>query len=248
MHAIHPNVRIALAISADITRSRESSGILARRYDVSTAGIRERRTGISYLCSLSRNSCESNIKTHLSLLYCSRIIDVQDKVISLNVFFRQSMTSTSPCVRRMRMVARVRQAPGERARIQADRTDPAEPAMRVLLTLIPLASFATDVLAADLLPRAAPPVAAVPCSPGLASIAGSSPAMARSTTDAPRMHRGRQPRERPALPGAAGALAAGRGLRRRDRDRLHLPARAGARPRRRRGGRLPVHTDPLLRP
>ncbi len=54
------------------------------------------------------------------------------------------------------MVARVRQAPGSARAYRRDRTDPAEPAMRVLLTLIPLASFATDVLAADLLPRAAP--------------------------------------------------------------------------------------------
>ncbi|MGE7413265.1 IS481 family transposase [Methylobacterium tarhaniae] len=43
MHAIHPNARTTPAVRADIARSREPSGVLARRYGVSTETIRKWR-------------------------------------------------------------------------------------------------------------------------------------------------------------------------------------------------------------
>ncbi len=41
MHAIHPNARTTPAVRADIARSHEPSGVLARRYGVSTETIRK---------------------------------------------------------------------------------------------------------------------------------------------------------------------------------------------------------------
>lgn len=41
MHAVHLNARTAPAVRADIARTRESSGVLTRGYDVSTETIRQ---------------------------------------------------------------------------------------------------------------------------------------------------------------------------------------------------------------
>ena len=43
MLAIHPNARTTPAVRAEIARSRESSGVLAQRYGVSTETIRKWR-------------------------------------------------------------------------------------------------------------------------------------------------------------------------------------------------------------
>jgi transposase-like protein len=43
LNAIHPNARTTPAVRADIARSREPSGVLARRYGVSTETIRKWR-------------------------------------------------------------------------------------------------------------------------------------------------------------------------------------------------------------
>jgi len=43
MHAIHPNARTTPAVRAEIARSAESSGVLARRYGVSTETVRKWR-------------------------------------------------------------------------------------------------------------------------------------------------------------------------------------------------------------
>ena len=46
MHAIHPNARTTPTVRAEIARSRESSGVLAQRYGVSSETIRKwRRRG-----------------------------------------------------------------------------------------------------------------------------------------------------------------------------------------------------------
>ena len=41
MLAIHPNARTTPAVRAEIARSHESSGVLAKRYGVSTETIRK---------------------------------------------------------------------------------------------------------------------------------------------------------------------------------------------------------------
>src|SRR5918995_6921184 len=43
MHAVHPNARTTPAVRAEIARSAEPTGVLARRYGVSTETIRKRR-------------------------------------------------------------------------------------------------------------------------------------------------------------------------------------------------------------
>ena len=43
MHAIHPNARTISAVRAEIARSSEPTGVLARRYGVSTETIRKWR-------------------------------------------------------------------------------------------------------------------------------------------------------------------------------------------------------------
>ena len=43
MHAIHPNARTTPAVRAEIARSSEPTGVLARRYGVSTETIRKWR-------------------------------------------------------------------------------------------------------------------------------------------------------------------------------------------------------------
>ncbi len=43
MHAIHPNARTTPAVRAEIARSAESTGVLAKRYGVSTETIRKGR-------------------------------------------------------------------------------------------------------------------------------------------------------------------------------------------------------------
>ncbi|MBI0436227.1 IS481 family transposase, partial [Roseomonas sp. KE0001] len=41
MHQIHPNARTTLAVRAEIARSSEPSGVLARRFGVSSETIRD---------------------------------------------------------------------------------------------------------------------------------------------------------------------------------------------------------------
>ena len=43
MHSIHPNARTTPAVRAEIARSSEPSGVLARRFGVSTETIRKWR-------------------------------------------------------------------------------------------------------------------------------------------------------------------------------------------------------------
>ncbi len=43
MHAIHPNARTTPAVRAEIARSSEPTGVLARRYGVSTETVRKWR-------------------------------------------------------------------------------------------------------------------------------------------------------------------------------------------------------------
>ncbi len=43
MHAIHPNARTTSAVRAEIARSSEPTGVLARRFGVSTETIRKGR-------------------------------------------------------------------------------------------------------------------------------------------------------------------------------------------------------------
>ena len=41
MHAIHPNARTTPTVRAEIARSPEPTGVLARRYGVSTETVRQ---------------------------------------------------------------------------------------------------------------------------------------------------------------------------------------------------------------
>ena len=53
MPTIHPKARTTPAVRAEIARSTEPTGVLARRYGVSTETIRKRRGARHCLCAAS---------------------------------------------------------------------------------------------------------------------------------------------------------------------------------------------------